>query len=267
VGGPADGACPNEQLRTTGFRSLLADDLGQEGKGRMKASNDNRSPRTSARPLRMFQDVWHRCARTPGDREAVAWLRSQVDERAGCDGSIVEQEDSSLDGSQNAWVTTTFVDGELASTLRIHVAKGEGDYIPSLDIFGGALRRLLREGNKILETSRLAARLEIAQRVPEMPYIGMRSAWLAAEYFDVDYIISTEREEHYPFYQRAFGYERRSEPSPSAALKRGLTCIGLNFKKARVGVEANRPLLRSSPGEREALFRRWSPPRTVLASR
>lgn len=235
----------------------------------MGASNDNRSPRATARTRRLSQDVWHRCARTPGDREAVNWLRSQADEHSGFERSFAdcEPKDQSLDGSQNAWVTTTFIAGELASTLRIHVANGEGDYIPSLDVFGDVLKRLIREGNRILETSRLAARLEISQRIPEMPYIALRSAWLAAEYFDTDFIISAEREDHFPFYQRAFGYERRSETRKCPGLKRELTCIGLNFREAKERVEAKLPFLRSAHEEREALFRRSAAPRIVRAAR
>jgi hypothetical protein len=234
----------------------------------MSASNDNRSPRATARLAQLSQDVWHRCVRTTGDRDAVCRLRSQADERSGKSYSADrEREDRSLDRSRNAWVTTTFVSGELASTLRLHVANGESDFIPSLSGFGDVLRRLIREGNRIIETSRMAARLTLAQRIPEMPYIGLRSAWLAAEYFDADYIISTEREEHFPFYQKAFGYERRSEPPSGGSLRADLTCIGLNFKAAKRGVEERLPFLRSSREERDALFRRWAAPRNVLLAR
>src|SRR5450432_4265046 len=135
----------------------------------MSASNDNRSPGATARIGRLSREVWHRRSRTPGDTRAVNWLRSQADERSGFERYFAdgELEDKSLDGFQNAWVTTTFIGGELASTLRIHVANGESDYLPSLDVFGDVLKRSIREGGTILETTRAAARLEISQRVPE----------------------------------------------------------------------------------------------------
>ena len=40
--------------------------------------------------------------------------------------------DEALDDAPNAWITTTFIDGELASTVRVHVASDETGVLPAL---------------------------------------------------------------------------------------------------------------------------------------
>jgi hypothetical protein len=234
----------------------------------MRASNDNRPPGFSARIRPLFEEVSHRCPRTPVEKDAVNWLRGEADDRRGLlrPPSDSRRHDKSLDASANAWVTTTFIENDLASTLRIHLANDENDYLPSLDIFADVVEPLLRDGSTIVDTTRLETRLELAQRIPIMPFIALRPAWLAAEYFDADFIIATVCEEHLAFYQRAFGFERWSEPRQCPHFNLVESSMGLNFNAVRDRVEATYPFLRSSEAEREALFRRWTALRAVMAA-
>jgi hypothetical protein len=234
----------------------------------MNASNDNRRPGYSNRMRRLFEEVWHRCPRTPVEKDAVDWLRGQSDDRRGCARSRAEgrRHDKLLDNSPNAWVTTTFIENDLASTLRLHLANGENDYLPSLDLFGDVLKPLLREGGAIVDTTRLATRLELSQKIPVMPFIALRPAWLAAEYFDADYIVAAVSQEHHAFYQRAFGFDLWSEPRECPHFGIEVSCMGLNFNAVRDRIEATYPFLRSSKAERQSLFRRLTAPRAVMAT-
>jgi hypothetical protein len=204
----------------------------------------------------------------PPERDASDWLRSEADMRSGSKSPHPDARwrDKLLDDGSNAWVTTTFIADELASTLRIDVANREGDYLPSFDIFADVLEPLLRDGHTIVEATRLATRLRIAQGMSELPYIALRPAYLAAEYFNADFIVTTDRAEHRAFYQRAFGYEQWGEARKCSRLNRDVTCMGLNFLRVRDRVEAKFPYLRSSKAEREALFRRRTAPRAVTAA-
>ena len=176
----------------------------------MSASNDNRIGRFFDRAPRLLDRVEHRCARTAAEKAAAYRIRREADYRRGltqtCAAARLYEE--AVDDAANAWVTTTFIDGELASTLRIHVSAREEDRLPSLDVFADAVAPYLRKGRRIVEMTRLAARLEYAQGLPEAPYVALRPAWLAAEYFDADFILATVCQEHEPFYRRVFGFER-----------------------------------------------------------
>jgi hypothetical protein len=235
---------------------------------KMNVSNDNRTPEFADRIRSLTDVISHRCARTASERQASDRLRSQADARSGSRVLVEDarRRDKMLDDCPNAWVTTTFVAKELASALRIHLANRVGDYAPSLDLFANVLNPLLRRGRTIVDASRPVTALQFAQKMSEMPYIALRPAWMAAEYFEADFVVTTVVSEHRAFYQRAFGYDEWSEPRKCAGLNRNLTCMGLNFARARDQVEVKFPFLQSSKAEREALFRRWTAPRAVVAA-
>lgn len=231
----------------------------------MRVSNDNRSPELSERIRLLSEVVSHRCARTTSERDASNLLRSHADARGGSPRNSADdrRRDKALDDCPNAWVTTTFIMSALASTLRVHVADRVGDYLPSLDLFADILNPLLREGRTIVEPSRTATELQFSQDMSEMPYIALRPAWLAAEYFDAAFLVTTAFEEHRAFYQRAFGYEKWSAPRACSRSNRNVICLGLPLSRARERVEARFPYLRSSQAERDVLYGHRTTPRAA----
>jgi hypothetical protein len=233
----------------------------------MGASNDNR-PFASDLTRILPEEIWHRCAWTPAERDAADWLRRQADDRRGLTGSQAPSRlhDKFLDDAPNAWVTTTFIASELASTLTIHTAEGETDYLPSIELFADVLEPLLRDGKKIVEATRVATQLQAALTIPAMPYIALRPSWLAAEYFGADFLVAMVCMEHQDFYRCALGYELCSEPRHHPHCERPISCMRLDFIALRERVEENLPYLRSSKAEQEALFRRWIAPRVVMAN-
>jgi hypothetical protein len=132
-------------------------------------------------------------------------------------------------------------------------------------VFSDVIKPQLQKGHTIIDTSQLAVRLEYAQRFPEMPYVALRPAWLAAEYFDADFIVATIFKEQQPFYQRVFGYEPCNEPRLHPSFNRDMSCMRLDFRAAKEQIEASYPFLQSPQAERDALFRRSAPFRAVLA--
>jgi hypothetical protein len=224
------------------------------------------SSRFSDRVLRLLERVEHRCAETRSEKEAAYRLRYEAYIRQGlieprADGQLY---DRGVDDAPNAWITTTFIDGELASTLRIHVAADENGMLPSLAVYPDVIMPHLRLGQVIVDPTRLAARREFASRFPELPYIALRPAWLATEYFEADFAIATIVEQHQAFYRRALGYELWSEPRDYPDFNRKVACMGVDFRAKRERVEARYPFFRSSRAERHALYSRWMPRRAPL---
>jgi len=162
--------------------------------------------------------------------------------------------DDAFDDAPNALVTMTFLDGQLASTLRIDVASGEDHQIPSLTVWPDVVVPHLRSSRVTIEATRSAARLEIIRRFPELCYIALRPAWLAAQHFEADFILATAIEQHQSFYARTFGFRAWCEPRESLHCNSKLVCMGVDFPAVKERVEARYPFFRSTTLERNTLF-------------
>lgn len=224
----------------------------------MDAGVGGTTSRFSDRVLRLLERVEHRCAETRAEKEAVYRLRYEayirqrlIEPRA--DGQLYDEE---YDDASNAWITTTFIDGELASTVRVNLAVDENGALPSLSVFSDVIMPHLRMGRVVVDLTRLAARLELARKFPELPYIALRPAWQAAEYFEADWAVANVLRQNLAFYRRTFGYAPWSEPRDYPYANCKTSCIGLDFRAVKERVEARYPFFRSTSAEREALFSR-----------
>jgi hypothetical protein len=222
----------------------------------MDAGVGGTTSRFSDRVLRLLERVEHRAAGTRAEKEAVYRLRYEAYIRQGlisprADGRLY---DKAVDEAPNAWITSTFIDGELASTVRVHVASDEKSALPSLGAYSDLITPHLRMGCVIVDLTRFAAALEFARRFPEFPYIAMRPGWLASTYFGADFALATIVEQHMPFYRRSFGYQQWCEPRDYPDFNLKVACMGLDFRAARERLEARYPFFRSTEVEREALF-------------
>jgi hypothetical protein len=212
--------------------------------------------RFSDRILRFLEKVEHRVASTPTEKEAVYRLRYQAYLRNGLIEPHADERlhDEQYDDAPNAWITTTFIDGELASTTRVNVAAREGAPLPSFAVYPDVMRPYLREGRVIVESTRTAARLDLAGRFPELPYITLRPTYLAADFFDADFAIATARADHVAFFRRVFGFAPWCEPREYPDFAAKVLCLGMDFHALRDGIEARYPFFRSTVTERDALF-------------
>lgn len=212
--------------------------------------------RFSERLLRFLERVEHRVATSPDEREAVYRLRYQAYLR---NGLMTERDDGQLydpkyDDAPNAWVTMTLVDGELAGTTRINVADGDYSSLPAVHVYPEVMAARLIDKPMVVEFTRLAARLEFSSVYPELAYMIMRPAYLAAEHFDADLAVASPRAEHLAFYRRVFDGVAWCEPCDYPGLTAKFACMGANFQANRQRIEARYPFYRSTVAEREALF-------------
>lgn len=212
--------------------------------------------RFSDRVAAMLERVEHRPAIRRADREAAYRLRYEAYLRQNL---LNERLDSMLydevyDESPNSLTTMTYIDGELASTVRVHVVNTEAAVSPAVDVFPDVLAPRLNGRRIIVDPSRLAARLEMARKFPELPYFALRPPWMAAQHFNAEYIVLSCAREHEGFYRRTCGFRTwsgaRSYPKVTAAV----VCMGLEFAAEADLVEARYPSFRSTPADREALF-------------
>jgi len=214
------------------------------------------APRFADRVAAMLERVEHRPAISRADREAAYRLRYEAYLR---ENLLNERLDSTLydeayDESPNSLTTMTYIDGELASTVRVHVVHDEAAVSPALDVFPDVLAPLLKGRRVIIDPSRLAARAEMARKFPELPYFALRPPWMAARHFNADFIVVSCASGHVGYYRRTFRAQAwsglRSYPKVTAKV----VCMGLEFAAEGDLVEARYPSFRSTPAEREALF-------------
>jgi hypothetical protein len=222
----------------------------------MSAQIAGAASRFSDRVLRFLERVEHRVARTPAEKEAVYRLRYEAYIRNGlveprADGRLYDER---YDEAPDAWITTTFIDGELAATTRVNLGADEDAILPAFAVYPDVIAPYLRAGRVIVESTRTAARLDLAGRFPELPYITLRPAYLASQHFDADFVVATTRAEHMAFFRRVFRFEPWSEPRDYPNFKAKVACLGSDVRAGKERVEARYPFLRSTAAEREALL-------------
>jgi N-acyl amino acid synthase FeeM len=221
----------------------------------MKAA-EGALPGFSDRVLRLLERVEHRIARTDSEREAAFRLRYDAYVRNGLMEPRSDRMlfDARYDNAANAWITMTFVDGELAATTRLNLGIGEDAVLPSMAVYLNVVAPRLRAGLVILETTRFATNIEFSRSNPELAYVALRPSYMAAERFDIDVAVASPRPEHMAFYRRVLQFVPWCEPRPYPGLTAKFGCMGMDFLGVRARVEARYPFYRSTRIEREALF-------------
>ena len=108
--------------------------------------------------------------------------------------------------------SASMFDGELYSSVRISVLTSEWRMSCSAEVFGDILHPRLDRGEVIIDPARFVADPDKAKRFPELPYLTLRLAYMACEYFNADIGLAIVRAEHQAFYRRVFLHETIAEP-------------------------------------------------------
>jgi hypothetical protein len=146
----------------------------------------------------------------------------------------------------------------LTSSIRISVATPEHPETPSTSVFPDLLRPEHARGKVLVDPTRFVADPARAVRFLELPYLTLRLAYLACEYFDADLGLASVRAEHRGFYRRVF-VNSLSPPRDYPGLTKPIGLMAIDFPGTREKVFARYPYLRSSYAELRALFERAIP--------
>jgi hypothetical protein len=208
-----------------------------------------------AHGIELLDRVDYRLAETEADKEAIYALRYRAYIH---EGAIEPRADCRLrdrfDDAPNSWIFGVFVDGTLASSLRISVATPENPDTPAVDAFPDILLPEIAKGKTIVDPNRFVAEPNI--RHPHLPYMTLRLAYVACSYFNADIGTATARAEHQAFYRRVFLHEPLCPPRPYPTLTKPLALMAVNYPAMREKVFARYPYFRSSYFERRMLFER-----------
>jgi hypothetical protein len=216
-------------------------------------------PRTSlfVRGSGLLDRVDYRPVETPEEKDRIYLMRY----RAYLQGGLISPSESlrvsdHYDDAPNAWTFGIYVDGELCSSIRIHVLTPERRMSYATELFGDVLHPRLDQGEVFIDPARFVADPEKIQRFQELPYLTLRLAYLACEYFNADTGLALVRAEHQAFYRRVFLHETIAEPRSFPNVSKKVALMASGFRTLREQVLARFPIMRSSEFERRMLFQR-----------
>lgn len=170
----------------------------------------------------------------------------------------VQRVSDRYDDAPNALTFGIYVDGELCSSIRLHVLTPEWRMSYATELFGDILHPRLDRGEVFIDPARFVADPEQAQRFPELPYLTVRLVFLACEYFNADTGLALVRAEHQGFYRRVFLNETIAEPRAFPNVTKKVALMASDFRTVREKVLTRFPIMRSSAFERRMLFERSS---------
>lgn len=205
----------------------------------------------------LLGQVDYRLAETSEEKEAIYRLRYRAYLR---EGAILEsptqRNTDQYDDLPNQWTFGVFFAGELHSSVRISVLNREWRKSCSTEIFGEILHPRLDRGEVIIDPSRFVADPDKAKRFPELPYLTLRLAYMACEYFNADFGLAIVRAEHQAFYRRVFLHETIAEPRLLPGLLKPVGLMAADFPTLKEKVFERYPMMRSTAFERRMLFAR-----------
>ena len=222
----------------------------------MKPRAERRAP-LSVRGSALFDRVDYRPIETPVEKDSIYLMRY----RAYLHGGLILPSDAlrvsdRYDDAPNAWTFGIYVDGELCSSIRLHVLTSEWRTSYATELFGDVLQPRLDQDEVFIDAARFVADPEKAQRFPELPYLTLRLVYLACEYFNADCGLALVRDEHQAFYRRVCLHETIGEPRSFPNVLKKVVLMASGLRARREEVLARFPIMRSSAFERRMLFER-----------
>src|SRR5262249_54240769 len=200
-----------------------------------------------------------RPAVSASEREAILRLRyhAYVSEGA-IKASFAQTFTDPYDEADNVWLLGLYLDGELASSIRLHVASAAHPDFPTRKVFAELLEPELAAGKVIIDPTRFVTDKHHSRANPCLPYATVRLAWLAAEHFRAAHLLAAVGVEHQAFYRRTFDHRVIGEARPYPLLAQPISLMTVHYASVAGRVHRRYPFFRSTYFERRMLFDRMS---------
>lgn len=226
----ADTECP-KQVTNSGFNQKIAD---------------------------FIEKIEYRRLETPEELEGVFRLRYRAFRRENFIEANTEQRCTDpLDFTENSFILGLFLEGNLVSSIRLHVLDENHRECPSMMVYSDKIDPLLDSGNTIIDLSRFCTDFETSKKYRALPFATIRLASMAALYFKADHGLTMVRKEHAVFYKKIYQSSQIGQTRnlfPYANFEVGLYCT--DIEKIRNQVLNRYPFFKASAIEKELLFNR-----------
>lgn len=159
-----------------------------------------------------------------------------------------------FDDLPNCHCFGVYIDDRLVSSLRFHHVTAETPNSPCMSVWPDILQPHLDAGRGFIDPGRFTADFDASLAYPALPYLTLRLAAMACEYFPVVYCMSAVRPEHTAFYRRIFGAKPLGDQRTYANLAFPMQLYAAEVPVIRDMVARRYPFFMSTPEERQALF-------------
>jgi hypothetical protein len=212
-------------------------------------------PGLTERVTKLLERVECRRVETPDALDAIFALRYHAYLREGAIQPKPEKRFSDDDDkADNVWIFGIYLQHELISSIRMHVATPRHPDIPAAHVFADILRPEIEAGKVIVDPTRFVADYYYARRFPELPYVTTRLVVMAGEYFNADYLLATVRAEHQAFYKRVFGGDVVCAPREYPNLGKPISMMMSPRAQVMDYINRRYPFFASTAFDRTALF-------------
>jgi N-acyl-L-homoserine lactone synthetase len=203
----------------------------------------------------LLSSVDYRLALSTEQREAIFRLRYRAYRRAGMiPANGTETVCDLYDDTDNAYILGLYIDDQLASSIRIHVASKAYRDFPSLEVFPDILEPELDAGKVIVDTTHFVADERLSRRNRGLPYATLRAGWLAAGYFRADHFLAAVTRKHQAFFRRTFCHRLICGSRPAPGLATSISLMTTCCATVADPVQRRFPFFRSTFFERRNLF-------------
>ena len=209
----------------------------------------------NARAASLLERITYRRAIDSKDREAIFRLRHDAYLREGAITARADQRfTDAVDEQENAFIYGVYVDDMLAGSIRLNITLPYASALPTTAVFPDIVEPMINAGCVIVDPTRFVANPGVSRRLPELPYLTLRLAWLAMEHFDGEYILLAIRPEHRAFYSRYWCATELCGARPYPKLTKPVGLSVVNYLDVKKVVETRYPFLASTDAERASLF-------------
>lgn len=211
----------------------------------------------SDRLAQLINRIDFRRADSAKERDAIFRLRYQAYIREGTiSPNSGRMFSDPFDETGNVHLFGLYIDNELASSMRLHIASKEHPKFPSLEVFSDFLQPELNSGKVMVDATRFVADETLSRLYRGLPYATCRLSMLAGVHFKADHLLAAVRAEHQTFYRRAFNHRLICGPRPYPHLAKPICLMTLHFPPAIEQLLRRYPSYQSTECERRMLFER-----------
>ncbi|MGI9409325.1 MAG: N-acyl amino acid synthase FeeM domain-containing protein [Hyphomicrobiaceae bacterium] len=212
-------------------------------------------PSFSERISELMSRVDYRLATDPHDREEIFKLRYLAyrrEESIPPNTSQVFSDD--YDEKGNVGLYGVYIDGHLASSVRIHIATSSQPICPSLGPFEDVLGAELEADKIVVDSTRFVTDKALSQELTGLPHMALRLCWQAVEFVKADHFLAAVRPEHQAFYRRTFGHRLICPARTYPLLKTPICLMSVGYADAVDDVYRRYPFYRTTAFERRMLI-------------
>ena len=218
----------------------------------------------SDRVAQLVDKIDYKLADSSEQREAIFRLRYRAYMR---EGAISPNSSGTFsdpyDEKGNGFLFGLYIDGELASSIRVHVASKEHPDFTSHEVFSDYLQPELDAGKVIVDTTRFVTDENFSRLYRALPYATMRVAGMACDYFGADQLLAAVRDGAPSILSASiFHHQVICEARPYPGLTKPLSLMTAHYPTFVGQVHQRYPFFRSTLSEQQRLFerRQWPSP-------